>query len=425
MRQFRRIISVFILSAVPFWSIAQLIRNVPRAGDLRTLQDGHLSRADIAVVVHLMVVVAWLLLVREIAAMVNERGEKGSRWSLLNRVGAWLAASCALAPAAAVPHAHAQTATVPAGDVLSPVVAAGVISHILRRRREQVGSRGSPMSPVPLTDENLETLWRVRSEASRHTVSQGAIGIVPQRFAVDPDVRRLLDNVDEVECPSPDCGPSVVDAWAVVVRVYGYPCVENRLGVGAKFRKRRALELVTWLALNRERSRRSAARNAMWDVPINDSTFSTIVSDMRRSLAEIDGSIDHDSWCPTTFSDEILLSTRVTTDAEILHNALARFRSLGTPDTELEYELSRIRDLPFAGTTYSWADLDGTTTRLIIQATQAAEEVATWSLENDCPHLLQVATAAGLRVMPGNEELLRLQAKALPATRARRVVSVP
>ena len=71
-----------------------------------------------------------------------------------------------------------------------------------------------------------------------------------------------------------------------------------------------------------------------------------------------------------------------------------------------------MRDVPFAGTSYSWADLDGTTTRLVILAVTAAMEVASWALTAGDSTAFEIAITAGLRVLPGHEELLALQDEA-------------
>ena len=199
----------------------------------------------------------------------------------------------------------------------------------------------------------------------------------------------------------------------MVVKLFGYPIVENEAGDVALFRKRRALELLTWLALNRDRSRRSAARTAMWDLDIADSTFSTIVSDMRRGLAEIDQQSPRSDWAPTTYSDEIPLNPRVITDDVLMTDALESFRQDSKNSSEIVRALSHVRDVPFAGTSYSWADLDGTTTRLVILATTASLEVATWALATGNMTEFHIAITAGLRVVPGHQELLGQQAKAL------------
>jgi two-component SAPR family response regulator len=217
-----------------------------------------------------------------------------------------------------------------------------------------------------------------------------------------------------VERPLPEqtTQVSVVTEWALVVKLFGYPLVENEAGDIAQFRKRRALELLTWLALNRDRSRRSAARTAMWDLDITDSTFSTIVSDMRRGLAEIDQQFSRSDWVPTTYSDELPLSIRVITDDVLMAQALEIFRKDSRSSPEIVRALSHVRDVPFAGTSYSWADLDGTTTRLVILAITAAMEVACWALDTGDMTAFEIAVTAGLRVFPGHEELLALQEEA-------------
>jgi hypothetical protein len=91
---------------------------------------------------------------------------------------------------------------------------------------------------------------------------------------------------------------------------------------------------------------------------------------------------------------------------------LERFRIDSDNSPEIVRALSYVRDVPFAGTSYSWADLDGTTTRLVILVITAAMEVALWALATGEMTAFAVAITAGLRVFPGHEELLALQKEA-------------
>jgi len=150
----------------------------------------------------------------------------------------------------------------------------------------------------------------------------------------------------------------------------------------------------------------------MWDLDITDSTFSTIVSDMRRGLAELDQQARRSDWVPTTYSDELPLSIRVITDDVLMAQALESFRKDSSNSFEIVRALSHVRDVPFAGTSYSWADLDGTTTRLVILSITAALEVALWALSAGDMAAFETAVTAGLRVFPGHEELLALQNEA-------------
>jgi hypothetical protein len=92
--------------------------------------------------------------------------------------------------------------------------------------------------------------------------------------------------------------------------------------------------------------------------------------------------------------------------------ALESFRKDSRNSSEIVRALSHVRDVPFAGTSYSWADLDGTTTRLVILAITASLEVATWALGTGDMSAFEIAVTAGLRVLPGHEELLALQEEA-------------
>jgi hypothetical protein len=112
---------------------------------------------------------------------------------------------------------------------------------------------------------------------------------------------------------------------------------------------------------------------------------------------------------PATYSDELLLSNRITTDFELLRESLVLFREDHLNHQSLANQLAEIRDVPFSGTSYEWADLDGTTTRLIITAMQASQELAEYAKSTGDVDLMTVAVSAGLRVMPGCEELLKIQ----------------
>jgi two-component SAPR family response regulator len=201
----------------------------------------------------------------------------------------------------------------------------------------------------------------------------------------------------------------------VVIRVYGFPKVENLNGDEATFRKSRALELLVWLSLNKQRPRRSAARTALWDYAVSDATFCTVISDMRRGLQELSPRKSSTDWFRPTYTDAISMDTQLVTDAELISQRLEEFRKENTLWRKLADVLFTIRDAPFAGTEFSWADLDGTTTRLTILAIEASSELARWARDNGDTSLALRATSAGLKVLPGCEELLEIEQSFLPA----------
>ena len=405
MNRIRHAATICGLIAIPMWSLYQVIFIFVQHNINSDLLDSTLSPSELLLLLH-VVVLATSLIICQLLIVGHSHSTLRNLLQLLYRPITWIGASLVLAPS---PQHSSYLAThqsegVPATGVLSPTIAAGALAHILRRRREQIQQM---VSPDRLTESELQTMEQIQRSATNCEVS----GAETIDLVSNSDVVQILSAVER-QLPEQVTQDSVVTEWALVVKLFGYPVVENEVGDIALFRKRRALELLTWLALNRDRSRRSAARTAMWDLDIADSTFSTIVSDMRRGLSEIDGHTSRDDWAPTTYSDEIPLSTRVTTDDVLMTHALESFRKDPENSADIVRALSNVRDVPFAGTSYSWADLDGTTTRLVILAITASLEVATWALATGNMAALEIAVTAGLRVFPGHEELLALQAEA-------------
>lgn len=362
------------------------------------LVDRYITVDEVSVVVVLLLLLAWVLLFLEYAARWIQKS-KGVDLSLAGRPLAWIAGTLVITPQIQPTVTTTQPAqSVPVTAVVSPAIAAAVLRHVLARRRSQIHEK---FVPDRLTFEE--------SQALSNIVTKG-LGATPEECDIDlmtdADVVQVLRAVERPSLETFTRTRPVVGEWAAVIQVFGYPQVMSSDGHIATFRKKRSLELLTWLSLNRDRSRRSAARTALWDFNVNDSTFSTVVSDMRRGLSDLSPTISRDEWVPVTFTDDIPLSSLVVTDAELLQNALQKFRNDAENIEELLLYLGWVRDVPFAGTSYSWADLDGSTTRLVILAMNAAREVAQWAAINNHHRARDIAVAAGLRLMPGDEELL-------------------
>ena len=405
MNYIRRAITFCGLIAIPIWSLYQIFYMVSQDRINGALLDANVNSVELLLLLHALVLITSLIILRYLTVGHSHLMFQ-NLCRLFHQPITWIGASLVFAPSSqssstVVVH---QFEGVPATALLSPSIAAGALAHVLRRRREQIQQR---TPPDRLTEDELLTMERIRRCAHDAKVELSEM----VDLVSNSDVVQILKAVDR-ELPEQATHNLAVTEWVLVVKLFGYPVVENEAGDVASFRKRRALELLTWLALNRDRSRRSAARTAMWDLDIADSTFSTIVSDMRRGLAEIDQQSSRSDWVPTTYSDELPLSIRVITDDVLMAQALESFRKDSRNSPEIVRALSHVRDVPFAGTSYSWADLDGTTTRLVILAITAAMEVALWALAVADMTAFEIAVTAGLRVFPGHEELLALQDEA-------------
>ena len=320
----------------------------------------------------------------------------------LRRWAAVLGTGSAVAVAAGAPLMPSPAVTVPVSDLVAPAVAVSVLRRILEVRREQLRNAGEVSFPRRLNDNEHVVLTEIVRQSALH--GRQAIGSDPEQFDVPPRIVALLESIQEVDSTDPAALRAPFRDWSLMVRLVGEPVLENRQGDRAVFGKKKSMELLCWMALNRNRSTRSAARTALWDVDIAGSTFSTIVSDMRRTLRKLSADSIEDELSPVTHTDHLPLSHRVVTDVDVIEGSMV---SGSLPD--LMHGLRLVRDMPFAGTSYLWADLDGSTTRIVmvvLRAVWSAIELANKS--GDSATELE-AISAGLRVMPGDAELLARQ----------------
>ena len=303
--------------------------------------------------------------------------------------------------AAAVPTPAQHQIAVP--DMVAPAVAWEVLRRILERRRSQLLEPHRETGPRRLTSPEMETLSKIARAAGAPRAAS-----VPnlEAQALPAEVGALLTAVEECE-PITSMAPSA--DWTILVRLLGEPCVENRAGERAIFAKKRSLELLCWMVLNRDRSTRSAARTAMWDLDVADSTFSTIVSEMRRAVRHLDSQEVPQFLSRPTYSDALPLSASVVTDVDLLDHAAKTAAANPMAIDAVAQVLSLVRDVPFAGAAYQWADLDGSTTRAIISVMRAVDMVISVGQQTDRGDLVLAGTRAGLRVMPGDERLLAIQ----------------
>lgn len=241
----------------------------------------------------------------------------------------------------------------------------------------------------------------------------------------------LVDTVPEVDEPvlvefEPDEGDLGVPTnghrgddftapeWSVMVRMLGSVDVVDGNGAAVKFERSKALELIAWLTLHRERSTRAGARTALWDLDVRDATFANVVSEARRAMARHVEPPAGQEWLGRTLTELLPLHPHGVADVDVVRARIEHAR-LQPPERAIETlrpAVELIRDMPFAGTGYLWPDAEGITSNVVLLATSAATELAGHHLSMGDVDGVFWATGQGLKVLPGHEELIALRMRA-------------
>ena len=205
-------------------------------------------------------------------------------------------------------------------------------------------------------------------------------------------------------------------SWQLMVRLLGPVEVVSADGVAVSFERSKTRELVAWLATHRRRSTRSAARTALWELDVRDSTFANVVSEARRSLARLVEPPAGEEWVGRTMTEDLPLHELVCSDVDLVELALAtaRLQPPAQAIATLSPAVELINGMPFEGTSYLWSDPEGITSNLVLLAISASAELAAHCLSIGDINGVFHATGRGLSVLAGHEELigLRMQAHA-------------
>lgn len=269
---------------------------------------------------------------------------------------------------------------------------------------------------------------------ARHTLVDGAstwrlepLGIDVVPFGLDGDelaaVTELVDHASSALQSTHDRGDdadetadgeATIPEWSLLVRLLGPVDVIDEQGDAAVFERSKTRELIAWLATHRQRSTRTLARTALWDLDVRDATFSNVVSEARRAMARLVEPAPGDEWLGRTLTEELPLHSMVRTDAELVEHRLAASRRCPTEDAieMLRPAVEMVRGMPFEGTSYLWPDAEGITSNLVLLATSAAAELARHYLTLGQIDGVFWATGQGLRVLPGHEDLIALRMRA-------------
>jgi hypothetical protein len=278
--------------------------------------------------------------------------------------------------------------------------------------------------PFGVVTDSGPSTHRLVTAGDHHVLQPWGWSVVPP--AVTPEllavVQAALEEADrpmERLAPVLPIEPSVPvrfdeQEWHLLVRVLGQVEVVSADGVTVAFDRSKALELVVWLSLHRERPTRSKARAALWDTAVTAATFSNVVSDARRAMARVMPPPAEAEWIARTLTEEMSLHPLVVSDADVLTARVEAARRL--PSFEaievLRPGLELVTGLPFESSYYAWPDAEGHTSALVLLATDAAADLAGHYLALGDIDGVFWATGKGLKVLGGHEELIALRMRA-------------
>ena len=228
---------------------------------------------------------------------------------------------------------------------------------------------GAELVPVGLSDRDVAALHAVIEAADAPLVDDEPSCVV-----------RSLDSRGEHPDPLPAPAEDVVEplVWSLLVTLFGTVGIVDEEGRPAIFERSKALELVAWLTLHRERATRAGARTALWELDVRDATFANVVSEARRAMARLVAPPAGGEWLGRTLTELLPLHDGVVADVDLIRHRLDGAR-LQPPELAIETlrpAVELVHGAPFAGTGYLWPDAEGITSNLVLLATSATTELA-------------------------------------------------
>jgi len=208
-------------------------------------------------------------------------------------------------------------------------------------------------------------------------------------------------------------GPLDIPAHRFMIRVLGPVDLVDQHGVPVSVVRAKSLELLAWLALHRPVCSRDAARAALWVRDVSDASFANVVSGARRALVMHSGDPDTE-WLGRPQSERLALAPGIVTDVAVFETLVSRARRARSAERVNEFRnaMALVRGAPFEASAYRWADDEARTSSLTLAIVDAARDWAETGLAEADPAAVLEATSAGLRVLPGHEELVALRLRA-------------
>lgn len=257
---------------------------------------------------------------------------------------------------------------------------------------------GFDLEPLPLSADELAAIDSLLADA--------AVGDAEEKLLPAEEAEVASVYLPAGPAAGPPTGASGAE-FDVQVLVLGPVEI---VGAGA-INRRRAVEVVVFLALHRGGVTNDQIRAAVWPetIPAQD-TFNTTVSRARGALGT-DRDDEYNLPHAVTNDGRYLLGPYVGTDLAQFTELVRRARI--TEDVDEERSLLReavglLRGQPFEGMRgYEWAYTEGIIAETEAMIADAAHRLAQLALEDNDAELATWAALSGLKAVPGSEPLYR------------------
>jgi hypothetical protein len=269
------------------------------------------------------------------------------------------------------------------------------------------------MSPASLLSGSAETATIRINQASDHWIVDPANCVFKPFWLNHKDAQKLTVLNNELQQPlSPESIEKFhlgLDDWKICVRLMGPLEVADRQWQTINFEKSKSAELLAWLVLHRDRPTRIAARTALWEMSVQDATFNNVISGVRRAI-----NLDDQTLLTRGTKDVLRIRPEVVTDYDILQQSIHNARHVADDQSfsDVKMALELVRDLPFAGQDFVWADTEGITSNIVLTIVTGALMLAEHSMNKGDIDGVFWATGQGLKALRGHEALIALRMKA-------------
>ena len=274
-----------------------------------------------------------------------------------------------------------------------------------------IGAHG--MNPASLLSGSAETATIRINQTSDHWIVDPENCLFKPFWLNHKDAQKLTVLNNELQQPlsleSIEKFHLGLDDWKICVRLMGPLEVADRQWQTINFEKSKSAELLAWLVLHRDRPTRIAARTALWEMSVQDATFNNVISGVRRAI-----NLDDQTLLTRGTKDVLRIRPEVVTDYDILQQSIHNARHVADDQSfsDVKMALELVRDLPFAGQDFVWADTEGITSNIVLTIVTGALMLAEHSMNKGDIDGVFWATGQGLKALRGHEALIALRMKA-------------